>query len=133
MTAIPYGGEGVPGGIDTQEFNYQELLAGHSPEFLTVGGYQADGSVAMAAFTVVGVSGGNLVPATATGTSDVEPIGILPAPILANGQVQKIGLIRGGNFNVDALVFDASFSDAEKLVAFEGAPSPTQIVLQKVG
>lgn len=46
--------------------------------------------------------------------------------------MQKIGLIRGGNFNVDALVFDASFSDAEKLAAFEGAPTPTNIVLQKV-
>lgn len=134
MPNIPYGGEGVPSGIDTQEFSYAELLTGHAPEFLTVPGYQADGSVAMAAFTVVGVAGGFLVPATATGTADVAPIGILPAPILANGQTQKVGLIRGGNFNVDALVFDASFTtDAEKLAAFEGAPTPTNIVLQKVG
>lgn len=133
MTNIPYGGEGLASGVDTQEFNYVELIAGHIPEMLTVGGYQADGTVAMAAFTVVGVSGGNLVPATATGTSDVAPIGILAAPILANSQVQKVGLIRAGNFNVDALVFDASFNDAEKLAAFEGAPTPTNIVLQKVG
>lgn len=133
MPNIPYGGEGVPSGIDTQEFIYQELLTGHAPAFLVVPGFKANGAVAMAAFTVVGVSGGNLVPATATGAADVAPIGILVSPILANGQEQKVGLIRGGNFNVDALVFDASFSDAEKLVAFEGAPTPTNIVLQKVG
>lgn len=133
MSNIPYGGEGLASGVDTQEFNYVELITGHVPPFLTVSGYEADGSVAMAAFTVVGLSGGVLVPATATGTSDVEPIGILASPILANGDTQKVGLIRGGNFNVDALVFDASFNDAEKLAAFEGAPTPTNIVLQKVG
>lgn len=132
MTTIPYGGEGVPSGVDTQEFSYQELLAGHIPEMLSVPGYQALGDVAIAAFTVVGVSGGNLVPATQDGT--VAAIGFTVAPVEASGNVQKLGLMRGGNFNVDALVFDASFTtDAQKLAAFEGAPTPTNIVLQKVG
>ncbi len=134
MPNIPYGGEGVAQGIDTQEFSYNELLTGHAPAFLTVPGYQADGTVAMAAFTVVGVNAGVLVPAVLGGATPVAPIGILPAPILASGNVQKVGLIRGGNFNVDALVFDASFAtEADKLAAFEGAPTPTNIVLQKVG
>lgn len=132
MANIPYGGEGLASGVDTQEFEYVELLAGHIPEMLTVGGYEADGSAAIAAFTVVGVSGGVLVPATQDGS--VAAIGFTAAPIEASGNTQKVGLIRGGNFNVDALVFDASFTtDAEKLAAFEGAPSPTNIVLQKVG
>ena len=129
MTTIPYGGEGVPSGVDTQEFSYQELLAGHIPEFLTVSGHEADGATAMAAFTVVGLSGGVLVPATEDKT--VQALGILAAPILANATTQKVGLIRGGNFRAEALVFDASYdTDAKKLAAFEGAPSPTQIVLQ---
>lgn len=130
MTTIPYGGEGTPSGVDQQEFSYTELLAGSLPEMFAVGGYEADGSTAMAAFTVVGVDSGVLVPATQDGT--VAAIGVLNAPILASGNTQKVGILRGGNFNIDALVFDASFTtDAEKLVAFEGAPSPTQIVLQK--
>lgn len=132
MANIPYGGEGVPSGVDTQEFSYQELLAGHIPEMLSVPGYEADGATAMDAFTVVGVSGGVLVPALFDKT--VQAIGFIVAPILANGQTQKVGVMRGGNFNVDALVFDASYlTDTTKLAAFEGAPSPTQIVLQKVG
>lgn len=132
MGTIPYGGEGVPSGVDTQEFSYVELLAGHSPDILTVGGYEADGTAAIAAFTVVGVSGGYLVPATYDKT--VQAIGFIAAPIEASAVVQKVGLIRAGNFNVDALVFDASFdTDAKKLAAFEDAPTPTNIVLQKVG
>ena len=131
MPTIPYGGEGVPSGVDTQEFSYQELLAGHIPEMLSVGGYEADGATAMAAFTVVGVSGGVLVPATFDKT--VQAIGFIVAPILDNATTQKVGVMRGGNFNVDALVFDASYlTDAAKLAAFEGAPTPTNIVLQKV-
>ncbi len=132
MANIPYGGEGLPSGVDTEEFSYVELITGHAPELMTQSGYQADGTVAIAAFTVVGISAGNIVPATATGTADVAPIGVTTAPILANATVQKLGLIRAGNLNVDALVFDASFDDAEKLAAFEGAPTPTNIVLQKV-
>lgn len=132
MPNIPYGGEGVPSGVDTQEFSYQELLAGHAPIFLTVPGYEADGSVAMPAFTVVGVADDVLVPATLDGT--VQAIGFIAAPVLGNGNTQKLGLIRGGNFNVDALYFDDSFAtDEDKLAAFEGAPTPTNIVLQKVG
>lgn len=132
MANIPYGGEGVPSGVDTQEFSYVELLAGHTPEFLVVPGYQGDGSVALPAFSVVGVTAGNLVLAEQVGAP--LAIGITSAPILANGDVQKVGLIRAGNFNMDALNWHASFDTvAKKRAAFEGAPTPTNIVLQKVG
>lgn len=41
-------------------------------------------------------------------------------------------ICRGGVFNPDMLNWDTSFdSEAVKLKAFEGAPSPTQIVLRK--
>lgn len=138
MANIPYGGEGVPSGVDTQEFSYVELLAGHTPEFLTVPGYKGDGSQAIAAFTVVGVGAdGFLTPAIRDSVDpedDIQALGFTAAPILASGDEQGVGLVRGGNFNVDALTFDASFNtDAEKLAAFEGAPTPTNIVLQKVG
>ena len=139
MANIPYGGEGVPSGVDTQEFEHVELLTGHTPEMLVVSGFSGDGSAALAAFTVVGVDVDDvtLIPAT-TGNvdpaDDVTPIGFTVAPILASAVVQGVGLCRAINANVDALVWDASFdTDAKKLAAFEGAPSPTNIVLQKVG
>jgi len=131
MSIIPFGDEGVPGGIWTEEFTQQELLAGHIPEYGAYPGFKAAGTVAMAAHTVVGVTGGFLVPATQAGAP--RAIGVLTNPILASGRVQEVGVIRAGNLNVDALVWDPSFTtDAQKFAAFEGAPSPTNIVLQRV-
>lgn len=257
MPNIPYGGEGVPSGVDTQEFSYVELLAGHIPEMGVYPGFKGSGSVAIPAFSVVGVVGGFLtlatkgaaiadaeaatatitfaanaaagdtvtigattytfvaaltgaanqvlIGATASATLDnlvaainqvdgagvtydaavvenasavarkntdaivglvarvpgiagnaitlsevginssvtafsggleaggVQPLGFTVAPIAASGVEQSLGLVRAGNFNIDALNWHASFdTDAEKLAAFEGAPSPTNIVLQKI-
>ena len=40
---------------------------------------------------------------------------------------------RSGHFNMDALVWPASYdTDAKKLAAFDGAPSPSQILVSRV-
>lgn len=45
---------------------------------------------------------------------------------------QLIEVMRQGVYNPDALVWDASYNTAEKKrLAFEGAPSPTAIILRK--
>lgn len=83
----------------------------------------------LAARTVVGFDGaGKIVPAEA---GVVDAIGVLPYAVDSTaGDIVGEGIWRGGNFKPSALVWDASYNtDALKAKAFEGAPSPTQIVL----
>jgi hypothetical protein len=128
MPNIPYGGEGVPSGVDTQEYSYVELLAGSAPAFASRK-RTASGAAAIAAFTVVKVVAGLIVPAAFGDVAD----GITLAPIIASGDPQNVGVAVQGNFNIGALVFDATFdTDAKKLAAFDGAASPTSIILQKI-
>ena len=74
-------------------------------------------SQTLAANTVVGLSGGNLVIAN---TSTVKPCGILVHGITTGaGQTAQGAIYRAGHFNKAALVWDATFStDALKLAAF---------------
>lgn len=80
---------------------------------------------------VVGLDGsGRLIPAV-RGTT--QAIGyIVYAPSAATTVGQLIEVMRQGVYNPDALVFDASYgTDEQKRLAFEGAPSPTSIILRK--
>lgn len=76
-----------------------------------------------------------LVPATWNADPEVaiQPIGYITyAPTAATTDGQMIGVMRQGVYNPDALTFDASFNtDEKKRLAFEGAPSPTSIILRK--
>lgn len=84
-----------------------------------------------AARQVVGLNGsGKLIPAV-RGTT--QAIGyVVYAPSAATVLDQPIEVMRQGVFNPDALVFDASYgTDEQKRLAFEGAPSPTSIILRK--
>ncbi len=60
------------------------------------------------------------------GTADY----ILAEPILiADGDTMTVPVYREGHFNMDALVWDASYdTDAKKAAAFEGSVSPTIFV-----
>lgn len=64
----------------------------------------------------------------------IRPIGITTVPVVTGAGVEaSIHLGRAGCFNPDALYWDASFdADAKKKVAFEGAPTPTNIVIRKI-
>lgn len=80
---------------------------------------------------VVGLNGsGKVVPAV-LGT--VAAIGyIVYAPSAATVLDQPVSVMRQGVFNPNLLTFDATYNtDEKKRLAFEGAPSPTSIILRK--
>lgn len=93
-------------------------------------------SQTLAAWTVVGLnSSGKLVPAVVdlvSPANSVKPIGVLAHAVTTTVADEGYGatVYRVGHFNMDRLVWPASFNtDALKLAAFEGVPSPTQIVV----
>ena len=62
-------------------------------------------------------------------TESIDDPGMRLADGDVNGQVWYSGC-----FNMDALVWDASYNtDAEKAAAFAGAPTPTTIIVAKRG
>lgn len=107
------------------------LLSGLSPEVITSDHIVA-ASQTIPALTPVGRdANGRLVPAV-VGTTPA--IGILVHEIATTASVTYRGasVYRGGCFNPDMLNWPVSYStDALKFAAFEGAPSPTQIVLRR--
>lgn len=59
-----------------------------------------------------------------------KAVGVMAGAITTTGAEAMAPVLRGGHFNGDFLTWDASFdSDAKKKAAFEGANSPTQIVI----
>lgn len=79
---------------------------------------------------VVGLNGsGKLIPAV-LGTT--QAIGyVVYAPDAVTVLDQPISVMRQGVFNPNLLTFDATYNTAEKKrLAFEGAPSPTSIILR---
>lgn len=119
---------------------------GVTPEGLIVGEYPAqfvqDIPVALSqtltAYQVVGLNAsGNVVPATwnATPASAIKPIGIMMYPVTtgASGSLPVGRVLRSACLNPDRLTWHATFdTDAKKFTAFEGSPSPTQIVLRRL-
>ena len=84
------------------------------------------------ALTVVGFDGaGKVVPADNGAT--VDAVGILVYATDTTGGDAVASIYRAGCFNPDLLVWDAAYdTDAKKAKAFEGASSPTQIVIRKI-
>jgi len=82
----------------------------------------------LAAFTVVGFNANDEIVPAVLGT--VEAIGVLAVDIStpATGALKGAPVYRLGHFNHKRLVWDDSYdTEAKKLMAFEGAPTPTQI------
>ena len=79
---------------------------------------------------VVGLNGSGLLVPAVLGT--VAAIGwVVYAPSAATTLDQPISVMRQGVFNPNLLTFDATYNTAEKKrLAFEGAPSPTSIILR---
>lgn len=86
---------------------------------------------ALDALTVVGFDGdGKIVPAN---NASVAAIGVLVYAADTTGGDLTANVYRGGVFNPDLLVWDEAYStDALKAKAFEGAPSPTAIVIRSI-
>lgn len=121
---------------DTISATAQGLVTGHEPAIMT-----RDHVVAFSqnfpALQVVGLdASGEVVKATwdATPANAIKPIGvaIIGAVTGASGVKKGIPIYRAGCFNPDQLVWDASFdTDAKKFAAFEGSPTPTNIIVRR--
>lgn len=127
MTEIGIGNPGQAG--DAYEgFTQYDLLLSDTPTFFTQDMTLAV-SQDIALYEVVGVNGsGEIIPA-AQGTT--QAIGIAAGAITSDGASNPtIQVIRGGHFNGDKLVWDVTYNtDALKAAAFDGADTPTQIVI----
>lgn len=127
MTTIPIGNPGQAGD-SFESFTQFDLLLSDTPTFFTTDMTLA-ASQNIALYEVVGVdSNGRVVPAV-FGTTPA--IGIAAGAIVSGvGETPRIQVIRGGHFNGDKLVWHATYdTDAKRAAAFEGAPTPTQIVI----
>lgn len=103
---------------------------------LTAKAAGADGN---AVTTVESGTGASFAAATLTGGTDAKDtapaaIGFVMYAVdttgMADGEYSG-EVVRQGVFNPDALVFDSSYATAaQKRLAFEGAPSPTSIILR---
>jgi hypothetical protein len=116
--------------LDTYMQNF--LLAGNHPELAQPYSFTAEGGTTLEQFSVVGLNGsGYLALATEDGT--VQALGVL-AQAFDSASDSGVPVYYQGCFNMDALVWDASFdTDAKKEAAFRGAPTPTQIIVAKRG
>ena len=139
MVAIPYLAQnrGVPAkGTETFTSAHMEVVAGHEPPLNPI-----EGSVALSQtlsqYHVVGYdASGDLVAATwnASPASAIKPVGVLIDAITTPGSGSKpgTGFWVGGCFDFEKLVWDPTFdTDAKKLAAFNGSPTPTVINLRK--
>ena len=93
-------------------------------------------SAELAQFAVVGLdSNGRIVPATwnADPANAIQAIGVVTQAVTgaADGST-TVAVFYSGHLNPDALVWHSSFdTEGKKMGAFNGAPTPTTIVLRK--
>lgn len=76
--------------------------------------------------TVVGFNANKEIIPAVLGTT--AAIGVLPIDVVTGATTVGTGVYRAGHFNHKRLVWDASYAtEADMLMAFEGAPTPTNI------
>lgn len=134
----PYADPGRASFEVMDDYTQNFLLAGIHPELKPAVSAPIPNSVDYLQFTVVGKnSSGQLVRATwnANPALAVKPIGVLAHRATLGASGTGTGTFwYSGCFNVDALIWDASFdTEAKKLAAFEGSPTPTTIIVAKRG
>lgn len=107
------------------------LLSGHEPAILTVD-LPVAASQTIPALSPVGLdSNGRLVPAV-SGTTQAIGIAVVAITTDASTTYKGLPVYRGGCFNPDRIAWPASYdTDAKKFAAFNGAPTPTNIVIRR--
>ncbi len=126
---VPYGNVGLAAFEQGDDYVSVELMSGDTPLIVTENFPVASG-LAIPAFTVVGLTGGNVVVAEFDG--DPLAIGITTAEVTNIGAAQSVAIFRAGCFNPAALNWHASYdTDAKKAAAFRSAPTPTNILIRK--
>ena len=107
------------------------LITGNEPALLTVDLIVA-ASQNIPALTPVGLDGsGRLIPAV-SGTT--QAIGITIVDVVTDASTDYTGtpVYRAGCFNPDVLAWPASYdTDAKKMGAFNGAATPTNIIMRR--
>jgi hypothetical protein len=132
---VPYHEAGLAAFEDLDTYFQKFLLSGDMPRLASFP-MTVKANETLAQFTVVGLdAGGKLVKAVFDDEEDGSPIkavGVLTQAVVGNaGGTTTVPVFFSGCFNPAALVWDASFdTDAKKLAAFNGSPSPTQITLR---
>ena len=113
---------GVPARQVEDGYSSVELLMGDVPPNGGPVDYPVAQNTELPLFTVVGVSGGNLVKATSGG---VAAVGVLMVPVKTGaGQTTTARVHTSGHFNGNRLRWDASFdSKSKKVAAFEPGKS----------
>lgn len=137
MANLPYLSQDA--GIPTQwtetftDASDETLIAGHEPAILVTDQHVFAPSQTIAALTPVGLDGnGRLVPAV-SGTTAAIGITVIDVTSPAGTNYVAAPIYRGGCFNIDRLTWPASYDTAAKRrAAFEGAPSPTRIVVKTI-
>ena len=136
MTISPLNGDltaGVAGSYtETIGATPDPFITGDRPALFTTDELVLEDEV-LAARSVVGLdAAGKLVMAKTSATA-VKPIGVLVYAVDATGvATMRASVYRAGCFNPDLLVWHADYSTDElKRLAFEGASSPTQVVIRK--
>ncbi|MES0023157.1 MULTISPECIES: hypothetical protein [unclassified Mesorhizobium] len=108
---------------------------------------QSDAAGIVGIFAKVAGAAGNAVATTETGSATAfanttlvggvdqigaQAIGVTTAPVVDTDAAQRVAIYRAGNFNPDALNWDASFdTDSKREAAFRDAPTPTNILIRK--
>lgn len=129
MPNIPYSNVGIAGFEVGASYGSTELFSGDTPLPVTED-FPVAAGVSIPAFSVVGLTAGNVVIAEQDG--DPLAIGITTAPVVGGASAKSVAVYRAGCFNPDALNWHASFdTDAKKAAAFRGAPAPTSILIRK--
>lgn len=127
---IPYAQPGLASFELTDDYLNTTLLNGSHPALSPAVSGVAGADIER--FEVVGFNAaGEIVPAVwnATPANAIKPIGVCYVAALDG---QRVLYWYAGHFNLDMLIFDASFdTDAKKESAFVGAPTPTQIRADK--
>lgn len=123
---------GIPSqGSDDIVVTPEALITGDVPAL-----FNEDHTVAanqtIPAYTPVGLNGsGDIVPAE---LGETEAIGITFYDIETGAApLEGVPIYRGGVFNPAMLNWPATYdTDAKKVAAFRGAPTPTQIVIRSI-
>lgn len=117
--------------------DHDPIITGDLPAFGVTTDETAASGNDLEARTVVGFdANGKIVPAD---ISDADPanhivaVGVLAYAVDASAADAPAHVWRTGCLNPEMLVWPASYdTDAKKAKAFEGAPSPTQIIIRKI-
>lgn len=135
----PYADRGVASFEVLDTYLQNNLLAGNHPELKPAFSYPMANSTTFAQFSVVGLNAAGNIALAVMGSvdpdDDIKPIGVLPhAVALGATGTMNAPVWYSGCFDMDALVWDDSYdTEAKKLAAFQGSPTPTTILVAKRG